>query len=419
MQKPLFYLLLMLLYMTSCVSPLSSFNAKVDVGVILDLQTIQGKMYKTCISMAIEEFYSKNTNYSTVIVPHFKDSREDVVSAASAAIDLLKNTQVVAILGPQTSIQAHYVMEIGDKVKVPIISPATSPSLSPRHSPYFIRSSWCAASQAKAVAAVVKNFGWREVVFIYEDTRYGSGSVPLLGEDAFVSSQYAVSPSAKNDEILQQLNELKKKQARVFVVHMPPSLASRFFQMAKEAGMMSKGYAWIVADPLPSLLDSEASEAMQGVVGVKAHIPKSDQVISFDRRWRKRFYEENPEIVRSDLNAFGLWAYESIAAVAESVERVRADASPRFKKMAGGGSLTDLEAIGTSNSGPKLAPLIKNLLSKGLRGDCNIISDGQLQPSEFEIVNVIGNRVNTVGFWTEQNGISKDLAIIWPGNERA
>ena len=97
MQKPLFYLLLMLLYMTSCVSPLSSFNAKVDVGVILDLQTIQGKMYKTCISMAIEEFYSKNTNYSTVIVPHFKDSREDVVSAASAGIYKYYNTSFPSI----------------------------------------------------------------------------------------------------------------------------------------------------------------------------------------------------------------------------------------------------------------------------------------------------------------------------------
>ncbi|KAG6425765.1 hypothetical protein SASPL_109969 [Salvia splendens] len=279
--------------------------AKVDVGVILDLQTIHGKMYKTCISMAIQEFYSKNTNYSTVIVPHFKDSSEDVVSAASAAIDLLKNTQVVAILGLQTSIQADFVIEIGDKVKVPIVSPATRPSLSSHESPYFITSSWCSASQAKAVAAVVKNF---------------------------------VSP-AKNDEILQQLNELKKKQAMVFVVHMPPSLASRFFQMAKESGMMSKGYAWIVADPLISLLDSEGIEAMQGVV---------------------------------DLNVFGLWAYESIAAVAEFVER-GADAFPRFKKMAGGGGLTDLEALGTSNS------------------------------------------VHTVGFWTEQNGISKDLAIIWPG----
>ncbi|XP_047951016.1 glutamate receptor 2.9-like isoform X2 [Salvia hispanica] len=394
--------------------------AKVDVGIILDLQTPLGKMYKTCISMAIEDFYFKNSNYSTVIVPHFKDSSKDVVSAASAAIDLLKNTQVVAIWGPQTSIQADFVIEIGDKVEVPIVSPATSLSLSPHESPYLIRSSWCFAFQAKAIAAVVKNFGWREVFFIYEDTKYGSGLVQFLAEEllnsnSFVSSRNAVSPSAENDEILQQLNEIKKKlQAKVFVVHMLPSLASRFFQMAKEAGMMSKGYAWIVADPLTSLLDSEGIEAMQGVIGVKAYIPKSDEVISFVRRWKKRFYEENPEIERPELNVFGLWAYDSIAAVAESVERVRADASPRFKNMARGGGSIDLEAIGTSNSGPKLAPLIRNFMSKGLSGDYNI-SDGQLQPSEFEIVNVIGNGVNTVGFWTVQNGVSKDLAIIWPG----
>lgn len=33
------------------------------------------------------------------------------------------------------------------------------------------------------------------------------------------------------------------------------------------------------------------------------------------------------------------------------------------------------------------------------------ITNGQLQASAFEIVNVIGNGVNTVGFWTEQYGI--------------
>lgn len=79
-----------------------------------------------------------------------------------------------------------------------------------------------------------------------------------------------------------------------------------------------------------------------------------------------------------------------------------------WRQLNGFGSIRD------SNSGPKLAPLIKNILSKGLRGNYNI-SDGQLQPTEFEIVNVIGNGVNTVGFWTEQNGILKDLSIIWPG----
>ncbi|XP_042012392.1 glutamate receptor 2.9-like [Salvia splendens] len=355
--------------------------AKVDVGIILDLQTPLGKRYKTCIFMAIEDFYSKNSNYSTVIVPHFKDSSKDVVSAA---IDLMKEYSSSGYLGA-TNIQSSRL---------------------------------CYRNRQSSSCSCEELWLERGFFFIYEDTKYGSGLVQFLAEELLnsnVSSRNAVSPSAENDEILQQLNEIKKKlQAKVFVVHMLPSLASRFFQMAKEAGMMSKGYAWIIADQLTSLLDSEGIEAMQGVVGVKAYIPKSDQVISFVRRWKKRFSEENPEIERPELNVFGLWAYDSIAAVAESVERVRADASPRFKNMARGGGSIDLEAIGTSNSGPKLAPLIRNFMSKGLSGDYNI-SDGQLQPSEFEIVNVIGNGVNTAGFWTVQNGVLKDLAIIWPG----
>ncbi|XP_042054793.1 glutamate receptor 2.7-like isoform X2 [Salvia splendens] len=410
--------------------------AKADVGIILDLQTPLGKMYKTCISMAIEDFYSKNT-YKTMIVPHFKDSNSDIVSAASTAIDLLKNSEVIAIFGPQRSIQADFVIDIGDKVNVPIISPATSPSLSPHESPFFIRSSWSSASQAKAVAAIVNHFGWREVVLVYEDTNYGSGLLPFLAEDllesnALVSNMTLISPSADNDAILERLFELKKMQTRVFVVHMLPPVASRFFKMARRAGMMEEGYAWIIADALTSLLDSvdsETIEAMQGVVGVKACSPRSSEVHNFTGRWRKRFRQENMELETSELNVFGLWAYDTIVALAESVERVGVDASPRFNKTGvGRGNLTDLEAIGTSNSGPKLAHLLKNFTSKGLSGDF-MIKNGELQPSVFEIMNVIGNGANSVGFWKKNHGISKRLkkgddnddpkqrlgAVVWPG----
>lgn len=58
-------------------------SAKVDVGVILDLETSLGKIFKSCICMAIEDFYSKNS-YNTIIVPHFRNSSSDVVAAASA-----------------------------------------------------------------------------------------------------------------------------------------------------------------------------------------------------------------------------------------------------------------------------------------------------------------------------------------------
>ncbi|XP_047958871.1 glutamate receptor 2.8-like isoform X2 [Salvia hispanica] len=432
----------MLLFMCFCIGPSTGFNAtaaKANVGVVLDLDTTLGKICKTCISMAIEDFYS-NRDYNTMIEPHFRDSRSDLVTAASAAIDLLKNAEVMAIIGPQKSFQAEFVIDIGDKVEVPIISPATSPSVSPKDSSYFIRSAWCSSSQVRAIAAIVKKFGWREVVFVYEDTNYGSGLVPyltvdLLKSNAVVSHQSVIPANATEDRIRQELFKLMKMRTRVFVVHMLPGLASRFFNVAKEAGMMDKGYAWLIADVLTSLLDSmdpQTMEAMQGVLGVKAYVPESVKLIDFKKRWRKRFHTENPEMNRTELNVLGLWAYDSIAVLAEAIERAGVT-SPQFNRSVDSGNLTDLDSIGTSLAGPSLVGWIRNHTSKGLSGDFNI-SNGELQPSAFEIVNVNGKKEIPVGFWTEHCGISRELKpddhqdncstgntnldpIVWPGKE--
>lgn len=56
----------------------------VNVGVILDLDTTVGKMAHRCISMALSDFYARNSNYRTKLNLTVKDSRNDVVSAASA-----------------------------------------------------------------------------------------------------------------------------------------------------------------------------------------------------------------------------------------------------------------------------------------------------------------------------------------------
>ncbi|KAL7162846.1 hypothetical protein ACSBR2_043176 [Camellia fascicularis] len=58
---------------------------KVDVGLILDTETTVGKMSQTCMSMALEDFYETH-NYTTRIVLHTRNSKGDVVEAASAGI---------------------------------------------------------------------------------------------------------------------------------------------------------------------------------------------------------------------------------------------------------------------------------------------------------------------------------------------
>ncbi|KAJ4746152.1 Glutamate receptor [Rhynchospora pubera] len=51
--------------------------AQFDVGVILDLNTLIGKMAQTSIAMAVEDFYEVHSNYSTRLVLDTRDGNQD------------------------------------------------------------------------------------------------------------------------------------------------------------------------------------------------------------------------------------------------------------------------------------------------------------------------------------------------------
>lgn len=57
--------------------------ATLNVGVILNLQSLVGKMVRTSIYMAMEDFYAVHRNYTTKMVLHIRDSNANSVQAAS------------------------------------------------------------------------------------------------------------------------------------------------------------------------------------------------------------------------------------------------------------------------------------------------------------------------------------------------
>ncbi|XP_059288173.1 glutamate receptor 2.8-like [Lycium ferocissimum] len=450
MQSPKSHLLIFLIQLVSIVSfyhyiiPTRGEDetgvVKMDVGIILDMETDVGKVMHTCILLALEDYHAAASRSAVRIVHHLRDSKKDDVEAASAAISLLKDVQVQAIFGPQMSTQTDFVIDIGRRVRVPIISPATSPSLTVKENTYFIRGALPSSSQTKAIAAIVKNFDWRKVVVIYEDSPYGTGIVPhltdaLLEISTLVSYRSVISPSANDDQILSELYKLNTMQTRVFVVHLRPLLAKSLFLNANKAGMMSKGYAWIITD-LPTILlgsvdHSVIESSMQGVLGIKPYVPRTNELINFTKRWRRRLRQEYPEMDTVELNVFGLWAYDDITALAKAVEKVGGTAIPKFKKADTRKNLTDLDALGVSELGSLLIDSMQNItLKTGLSGDFRLV-DGELQPSPYQIVNIIEKAERTIGFWTEKDGISCKLkmigktaakcnnkqlrAIIWPG----
>lgn len=262
-----------------------------------------------------------------------------------AALDLLKNVEVEAIIGPFSSMQADFLINLGQKSQVPIISfSATSPTLSSFRHQYFVRATHNDSSQVKSISSIIQSFGWRQIVPIYIDNQFGEGIIPFLVDaleeiNTRIPYRSVIPESATSDQIRSELLKLMNMQTRVFIVHMPISLGSRLFAMAKEIGMMDEGSVWIVTDAMANQLnsmDSAVIESMGGVIGVKPYVPKNKQVDDFTKRWKMEFRKANPTMVNVELDVYGLWAYDSATALAMAVEKSRINgASFRKSKVSG------------------------------------------------------------------------------------
>ncbi|KAK2650206.1 hypothetical protein Ddye_017695 [Dipteronia dyeriana] len=416
---------------------------EIHLGVILNMGSRESKIVHNCISMAISDFYSVHGYYKTRVIFHTRDSKGEPLRALTSALDLLENSEVRAIIGAQTSMEAKFLAELGNKTKVPVISfsaPTGTSSPSNKY-PYFFQINQDESSVATGIADIVRAFKWKDVVIIHEENDDWRDFIPhlvdlLQEKDIHISYKSSLDVSLDDSNIIEEIQKLMASEQKVFVVHMSPLLTFRFYMNAKNLGMMREGYAWIMTvksmDYLHSNMGSSVTESMQGVIGLKSYIPASKELYNFTSRWRNTFSaEHNMEI--KDLNVFCIRAYDVAWALAKAAERVRPkicsrrNADDRLSL-----NLMDLDNITTSTHGSILVEEILKLKSKGLSGEFRFVN-GKLVSNAFEIVNVIGRSGDRrVGFWTSVGKITRELYssshgrqlysnstdledIIWPG----
>ncbi|VVB14041.1 unnamed protein product [Arabis nemorensis] len=389
------------------------------------------------INMSLSDFYNTHSGFKTRIVLDVRDSKETVVGAAASALYLIKKREVVAIIGPATSMQAPFLINLGNQSQVPIISfSATSPLLDSLRSPYFIRVTHDDSAQVHAISAIIESFRWREVVPIYVDNEFGEGILPSLVDalqeiNVRIRNRSAISLHSSDEKIEKELYKLMTMPTRVFIVHMLPDLGSRLFSIAKKIRMIDKGYVWIVTNgiaDLMSLMGQSSFEDMHGVLGVKTYFSRSKELTYLEARWRKRFGGE-------ELNNFGCWAYDAATALAMSIEEI-SNVNKSFNKtknISRNDDIgTDLDDLGVALSGPKLLQALSNVSFKGVAGRFQL-KHGKREAKVFKIINIEESGERTIGFWTSKVGLVKSLGvnqtginmshssrrlrpIIWPGD---
>ncbi|KAI5062617.1 hypothetical protein GOP47_0023156 [Adiantum capillus-veneris] len=421
----------------------------VNIGALVAYDSLIGRVAKQAIEMAVADINKNNSVLpNSRLVLHMLDTNCSAFQGAVEAVELLKK-DVVAVIGPQSSSVSHFVGHVGVATQVPFVSyGATDPALSEFQYPYIFRIAHTDAVQMEAIASLIGFYGWREVVALFTDDDFGTNgaaalSDALVGVGARIVQKAAFVPDVNQLVIGSILSELNAMQTRIFVVHMPQNLALRLFAEAKYFGMISAGYVWIISDALAGTLsattiDDNAFGAVQGAIGTRGYYQKNSlQLKSFLSEWK------NQSLGNLELHLYGLYAYDAVWFLAYALDSyLQKGFNITFENVAFSqnnlGNTSELARLKVFGSGQPLRAQLLQTKFQGTSGFIQVNSKGDLIRSGFEIVNIVGQELRVVGYWSNETQLSLSspgspasasseplvsvdaphtaFQVIWPGN---
>lgn len=394
----------------------------VNIGCILTLNSVVGKVAKVAIDAAVEDV---NSNPAVLGRTKLKittlDSNYSGFLGIVEAIRFME-TETMAIIGPQSSVIAHVISHIANELHVPMLSyAATDPTLSSLQYPFFVRTSPNDLFQMAAIAELVEYYEWREVIAIYIDDDFGRNGIAALADQLAarrcqISYKAPLTPDATVSEIRDMLVEVALTESRILVVHTYPNKGLDVFSVARYLGMMDSGFVWFATTWLTTILDnkgpldSEAFNNIQGVITLRIHTPESQKKKDFISRWTNLTKQEAAH-GPTGLNTYALYAYDTVWLLAHAINvffekggNLSFSYYSSLSKL-GGGSL-HFNSMSIFNGGNLLLDSILQVNMTGVTGLYSFTSDRNLIRPAFEVINVIGTGLRRIGFWSNYSGLS-------------
>ncbi|KAG5231982.1 glutamate receptor [Salix suchowensis] len=399
----------------SCLRP-----AVVNLGAIFTFDSVIGKAAKPAMEAAVSDINNDTRILNGSKLNLLMDDVNCSVFLGSVGAFQLVEEEVVAIIGPQSSGIAHMISAIANGLQVPLISyAATDPTLSALQFPFFIRTTQSDSYQMAAMADLVDFFRWREVIAIVVDDEYGRNGIGALGEElnkkrAKISYKLFLSNQLDESEVMDKLNKSKLLGPRVYVVHVNPDPRLRIFTVARKLQMMTDNYTWLATDWLSATLDSfpptkKASLGfLQGVVGLRQHTPESSQKRAFMSRWKGM---QRKGSASSELNTYGLQAYDTVWIVAYAIERfldehknITFSFNSKLVDMKTSG--LQIEKLKVFTGGNDLLDIILQTNFTGLSGQVQFNQDQNVFSGGYDVINIDQVSIRTVGYWSNVSGLS-------------
>ncbi|XP_008804484.2 glutamate receptor 3.1-like isoform X2 [Phoenix dactylifera] len=427
----------------------SSRPAVVNIGAVFTFNSTIGRAAKVAINAAMDDVNADSSVLQgTKLAITMQDSNCNGFLGIVEALQFME-VDIIAIVGPQCSTIAHILCHVGNELQVPMLSfAATDPSLSSLQFPFFVRTTQSDAFQMAAIAEMLEYYQWKQVIAVFFDDDYGRNGIAALGDELAerrcrISYKAALPPEATRSDITELLVKVALMESHVIVLHANPTTGLEVLYVAHFLEMMGNGYVWIATDWLASRLDSfaplapETMSTMQGVLTLRQHTPDSKRKSALVSKWRMLTKKENSG--NFQLNSYGLYAYDTVWMIARAIDaffndggRISFSNDSRLHDVKGGA--LHLEAMSVFDGGKLLLDEIRKTNFTGITGQVQFDSDGNLIHPAYDIINVVGTGMRTVGYWSNYSGLSvvppetlyskppnhsaanqQLYSVIWPG----
>ncbi|KAK9155765.1 hypothetical protein Sjap_003245 [Stephania japonica] len=406
----------------------------VNIAAVFTFDSVIGRSAKTAIEAAIYDINNdprilKGIRLNLIT----KDLNCSAFTGTIEAVFQVIEEEVVAIIGPLSSSVARMISFISNGLQVPLVSfAATDPTLSSLQFPYFLRTTLSDSHQMAAMADFIDYYEWKEVISIYVENSYGRNGIlhlqDKLSEKMIAVYKFPLPVKANRSVISDILEKTKLFGTRVYVVHVNPDSGFEIFSMAKRLQMMTKDCVWLATDWLSALLDSSLGinysklRLLQGVVGLRQHVPESEQKKAVLLRKRNLMKDG---LMSSGLNNYGFYAYDTVWVVAHAIdELLKRNSTMKFtfdkkSRYSMQGSGLQLGKLKTFDNGPLMLEKLKQTNFTGLTGQVQFDPFRDRVGSAYDVINIEREAIKIIGYWSDRSGFSGHSLqnASWPGEK--
>ncbi|CAF1226955.1 unnamed protein product [Rotaria sp. Silwood1] len=257
----------------------------------------------------------------------------NVINALSSTCRAISTSNIVGIVGPALSREAHVIAHFAKAIGIPVISySATDPDLSDRNIySTFYRTVPSDNTAALSITKLFMRFNWTSCIIIYQNDAFGSGGEKAIIR-AFQNNGLIVRKSLVFDITTHQIrgdlkNELISSSTRLVILWVESTFISLILQKAIDQDVLGPQFTWILLSNVP--LNSFDQNSYQKLIGMLTIEPTIGYIVNTPINstlldaayniWKQ--YEPESFPGRKKVNNHALFAFDATWSLIQSLER--------------------------------------------------------------------------------------------------